>query len=390
MALFGAGFALLNLASVVRAEESMLTRLLIKLGRAQVVPDSLPGGKSWNELSLMERIKAYDWHMELWILAAFAVFVVFYRYGCNVNQGKVDFMVNAIKPVLNEQFAVVGANPQNLVIKDSATRYTTYASGRVNVESFLARFRLIDRQSIMNFVASYAIPSVASEDGKPDHVEITITPTDSRSIEPGIFAVANKNCLAEALKEHYFLELTKPLESSSLPSQTFIFLNEHGDQIEMLFTSELRRALSLEGADMVLKWIAFSDVPSTAPKTENDVSSYKKLILVLNIPCTSNEAEAARRIVGASVTFIDALVKKPAYRGSALKRIKANRDAEVAKIRRAEELAKKEELELKKAEERREAAKRERNLSEKEQRKLHKKEQDKQSRKQKQKLTRRA
>lgn len=392
MSLIGAGIAFLTLANVVRAEESMLTKFLIKLGqfRGQVVPSGLPGGKLWNELTFVERVKAYDWSMELWVLATFLVFVAFYLYGCKVNQGKVDRMVSAIQPVLDEQFGSVGANPQNLVIKDSASRYTTYASGRINVESLLARFRLIDRQNIMNYAVSYVIPSLASEDGKPDHAEITLTPTDPKSIEPGIFVVANRNYMADAQNDHYFLELTKPLESSKLPSETFIFLNEHGDQIDMLFTPALKQALSLNGADKVFKWVAFSDVPSTAPQTESDVSCYKKLTLVLNFPRSSNEVEAVQQIVAASIGLIDALVSKPPYRGSALKRIRANRDAEVAKIRKAEELAKKEELDNKKAEERREAARRERNLSEKEQRKLHKKEQDKQTRKQKQKMTRRS
>jgi len=375
------------LPSSAAAESSGLTSVVEVLGKFRNSVEGIDR-QAWANMTFKERLFAYNWTLELCVLGTVVLFLLSFFHGRRSNKSLVDKFYAAIKPILDDQFAYVGCKPGTPIIKDGDSRYTTYASGRVNVESLLARFRLKERQSIMTMATGLLIPSLSSADGLGDHVEIEITPINPAIVEPGIFGVIHKESLQEIQDEYFFEKFAKIVDSDLLPSPLYTLMYEHSD-LNALYVPSFKDALALPGSEKVFRSFVFSDMINTEPTKVEDVGGHPKLHLSLNFPRSYEESFAVASILSAALDVADQLVEKEPYRASTSKRIKATREAEVSRILKKEEAAKKEELELKRAEERREAARRESTLSEKEQRKRQKKENEKQARKQRQRMTRR-
>lgn len=362
-----------------RAEESFAAKVLEFMGNLRSGPID---AETWAGLSFKDKVLTYDWTTEFYVLATFAVYILAYLWGRSKNSNMVNSFVESVDPLLNAEFGVVGISPSVKVIKDSDSRYTTYASGRENIESFLAKFRLSERSNLMNYVFGLAMPQMGSLEGQPDNVHIELTPTFPNKLEQGVFGVVNKDNLSVSQEHHYFLKYTKTVDQNQdLPMQ-FALMVENNEQIQDLYTPELKQALAMEASGDVLRFLAFSDLPEEEPTKESQVSSNAKLYLEFNFPSTAAQRAAVAKITEAAIHLVDVLVEKPPYRSSTQKKIAANRDIEYKRIRKADEEAQREKLEAAKAQERREAARRELDLSEEEQRKLQKKKQEKQARKQ--------
>lgn len=338
--------------------------------------------ETWSQLSLKDKVLTYDWTTELYVLATFAIYILAYLWGRSKNSSMVNSFMESVDPVLNAEFGVVGVRPHMKIVKDNDSRYTTYASGRENIESLLARFRLSERSNLMNYVFSLAMPQMGSLEGLPDNVHIELTPTFPNKLEPGVFAVVNKENLGASQEQHYFLKYTKTVDHQQGLPPLFALMVENNEQVQDLYTPELKQALDMEGSAGVLRMLAFSDLPEEEPTKESQVSGNAKVYLEFNFPSNAAQRAAVAKITEAAIHFVDALVEKPAYRSSTQKKIAANRDIEYKRIRKADEEVQREKLEANKAKERREAARRELEMSDEEQRKLQKKKQEKQARKQ--------
>lgn len=377
--------AALLISPAAAVEPPAVLKLLAKLNPPRNIDDA-----TWASLTVAQRFRQYNYRLELGVLAVALLYLLFQVVTRRTNQRLVRRYVRGVRPLLRSEFAQVGIDAQHVVAKDSGCRYTLYATGRENIEGLVARIRLSDRYNLIPFVSGIFNPTLGSPDGLGDHVDITVRPLVKAKIPAGIFAVLNKEYINEFQESCHFFKLTKLSDNKRLPSTTFAVMQEHGEQAEKLLTPVLLDALALPGAARVLRFLAVSDLGVKEPETYADLEPEPVFTLSLSAPRSKEEHEAGARLVAALLGWVDTLVETPPYNSGAQKRIAANREEERAKITRALDAKKAEEVEQKKAEQRREAARKELALSEREQRALQKREQTKQARKQRQRMTRKA
>jgi Protein of unknown function (DUF1682) len=342
-------------------------------------------------MKFVERLIAYNWQKELIIIGFMIIYVILHYVGVGFNKSKISYWIKSHREVLGNQFYQVGPVPnkdgqkeQDLVVSDSPTIYTTYATGRVNVKSLTGRFELLGRQNFITLAMEYLFDFFSTGKTPSDKIDIVITPSDPSAIEGFVFAVVNKSNMRAAREDNYFLSLTKTTDSAKLPPQ-FTFMSESAEITDILYSKELADAV--EGSDGVLQYISITDLPGPAPTRLDDLKSSSKVVLSLNFPSNETQAAASAKIVNAAINLVDVLVSKKPWRLEVSKKTRATREAEVKKALKNLDIQKQEQLAMKKADLKREQEANLAKLSPAEQRKAEQKERDKDLRRQRSKQT---
>lgn len=298
-------------------------------------------------MTILQRVTVYNWSKELFIVGALVVYVSLYWFGVKSNERKVNKWVKSLKPVLEEQFYQFGTAKDQLYVSDSASHFSTYATGRLNVENLIAQFKLLGRDNFITLSIEYIFGFFFGGAIPHDRVDIVISPDQTASLQPGIFAIVNKDNMKDAREDNYFLSLTRTLDSTRLPNY-FTFMTEAAELIELLFTPELKEAV--EGAQHVLEYIAVTDQRAVRPEKVSDIDSSTRVIIALKTASTASDYEATKKIVNAAVNLCDTLVQIKSYRPELLKKIKSSREAEIKKVQKALDAQVAEDLAAKKAE----------------------------------------
>lgn len=364
----------LSLFTLVSAQQSNpLFQVLSIISGADNIP-----AQEWNKMTFVQRVLAYDWRKEGIMFASIVVYLIVYFWGRNKNKNQVDKWLQAALPVLKDQFAQVGVTKDQLLLKESAAKYVTYASGRLNIESVLVKFTAVDRHNMLLSILGLISPSLRSAEGLDDAVEVTITPHDRNAIHPFIFGVIHKDVMQESREQNYYLSLTNTVDSEILPRE-LTFMHEHNEMPKSLPPSLLE---ALGAATGVLRMFVVTDQPAKAPKKIEDLSPHPVIRLSFSYPRSETDQNNVRRILSAAIDLADYLLETPnVFSSHVIRKVRTTREQEIAKLRKEEQSRLKEEAEQKKGEERREKLRQQAQLSEKEQRKLAKKEQSKRARK---------
>ncbi|CAN6674373.1 hypothetical protein TRVA0_052S00760 [Trichomonascus vanleenenianus] len=309
--------------------------------------------KSWADKTIVERVQAYDWTKEGIIVATLLAYVASHYWGVGQNKKTVNSWVSKHRDVLDAQFAQVGTNVpgQELVVADSPTLYTTYATGRTNVKSMVARMTLKGRQNIATLLVEYGLSMFYGGFEPKDEINVLLTPHDDAKIDSFVFAVVNKNVMNSAREKNYYLSLTRTTDSEKLPPY-LTFMSENHEITEHMFTPELAEAVA--DSEHVLQWIAVTDLPSDRPVKLEDMTSRPRVHIVLKFPRNAKEEAASQRLVNAAINMVDVAVAKGQWRPEVSRKIKAVRETELKKVQKAIDDEKAEEAAQKKAEARRE------------------------------------
>lgn len=308
-----------------------------------------------------------------------------FNFGAYLNHLKVTKFLNAIKPTLEENFAQVGVKKDQLALKDSAQLFTSYATGRLNIDGFYARFSLIARQNIVVHVVEWALGTFTESIPVPtDEVEITVKLSDAEKLNKYIFALVNKDGMSKARENNYYLSLTKTTESSAIPHQ-YVFMSESAELNDNLVSEELKQAL--KESDSFLKYIAITDLPSEKPLSEEEFISVPKIKMVLSLKTDSKSLASANALVREVIVLADKIFKFQ-LKADQQKKINNVRINELNKIKKAIADAKAEELREMKLEAERKA-RRESTLSPEEQDKLDQKKKEKKERRAMKKMSKR-
>lgn len=336
------------------------------------------------EMNIWQRFQLADWRIEIFTIVFCVVFVSLFKFGDLYNTGKVSTFLNGVRVVFEENFALFGVGNEKLYEKDSSENFASYASGRVNIAKVNLIFRLAPRQNVfiwvMEVLFGYFTDSVKVPE---DRVDIVITP--SVDYENFISAIVSKLGMSDSRKFSYFLSLTKTSDSAALP-ESFVFMSEANEFQEKTFTPELALALNLSMASY-LKYIAFTDQPNEKPEAIRDMIPKRRIVLSMVLPTGSKQLADVSKLLAAVFDVVDKIAAKEiTFKPEAFKKIVKAREAEIAKIKKAEELAKQEELAEEKAKIKRQEKDQMRNLSRDEQLKAEKKAQEKKARKAQRKM----
>lgn len=330
-------------------------------------------------MTILERAKLCDWRMEIFTLAFTLLFVLFYKGGDLYNYRKVSSFLAGVKDVLEENFAQFGVGDGKLFIKDSAESYSSYASGRENIEKVNISFKLAPRQNIFLWIMETGFSFFTESVPAPtDRVQIVITP--SGDYENFIAAIVSKIGMSDHRKFNYFLALTKTSDSEKLP-ESFVFMSEVTEFHEKTLTQKLASSLTL-GLASVVKFIAFTDQPNEKPEAIRDLFPRRRVVLSLNLTNNKQELKEVSDILASVFDIVDQLSEKQiTFKPEAVRKVVKNRELEIQKIQKLEEELKKEAEADERAKLKKQEREKFRNLSREEQMKAEKKAQDRKQRK---------
>jgi hypothetical protein len=332
-------------------------------------------------------VKLYDWRGELAGLGLVAFLILLFVLGAKRNQTVATSFIKAIKPTLDENFHQVGVSSDELYIKDSAQVFTSYATGRINIAGLTVKINLASRQNLFFYLTELIVSNFFDSIPPPeDQAFVIAKPHKDTKIGNYIFAIVNKEGMNLARESNYFLSLTKTTESPELPVE-FVFMSESAELNSALITPELTSALSRSGK--FLKYLAITDLGVEKPTTVKGFESSPELILSLTPKADSTSLAAIKELVEQLIALADR-ASKFQLKTDQQKKINNVRSAEIAKIEKAIQERKNEELKEQRLEAEKEARRNLAKISPEAQEKLDKKQREKRERRAKSKQIKRA
>ncbi|QPG74223.1 hypothetical protein FOA43_001548 [Brettanomyces nanus] len=302
-------------------------------------------------LPLKQRLMKYPWKLEMITVSFIALYLITFYLGSKYNEKLVNKFVNSILPVFKENFFQVGVTKSRLMAKDDTQHFTFYATGRLRIESMIAKFELQSRQNpfvwVMEYVSSFFIESLPAPEDKVSF-NFQIDADGSSKFDDFIWAIVHKDHMNEYRKENYFLSLTKTSESDKLPVQ-FVFMNEAPQMTSTLYSSEFPDLL--EKCKDLIKFFAVTDQAEEKPDRLSKLKPSKRFVLEMRVPKTKADVAAANEFLSFLLkTYIDFVCKNSAFRPEVTRKCKKTRESEYAKLKKSLETARKEDLDSKKAE----------------------------------------
>ncbi|KAG5362178.1 UPF0674 endoplasmic reticulum membrane protein [Yarrowia sp. C11] len=352
--------------------------------------------EAWAALSIKDRLLHYDWSKEAFILAFIVFYVGLFYFGASLNKKKINGWVDANKAVLASQFHQVGANPvgvkdRKILVADTPSNFTTYATGRVNIDSLTAKSKLKTRQNILTLLFEYVFSFFMDAIPVPaDEVTISLKINKSANVPDGIWAIVHKDAMRKAREDLYFLSLTKTSDSEKLPVSC-VFMSENSELTEKLYNPALKELLT-ETAPF-FRYLAITDLPAERPNKASEyekslVGATKTVVLKLNIPSGATDLAKTAQLLEAAVNLVDTAAKLN-LRPEVAKKIRATRESEIKKIQKvADEERAEEEAEKRAAAKKEAETKAITSLSPEAQRKAEQKLREKEARKAQKKQTR--
>lgn len=352
--------------------------------------------EAWASLTIKERLLHYDWSKEGFIVLFILFYVGLFYVGSSMNKKKVNAWVDANKAVLASQFHQVGANPvgvqdRKLVVADTPSHFTTYATGRVNIDTLTAKTKLKTRQNLLTLIFEYVFSFFMDAVPVPtDEVTITLKINKGANAPDGIWAIVHKDAMRKARDDLYYLSLTKTSDSDKLPNSC-VFMAESAEFTEKLYYPALKELLTETSS--FFRYLTITDLPADRPSKSSEyekslIGSTKTVVLKLDIPSGAADLAKTAQLLEAAIGFVDAVTKLN-LRPEVAKKIRATRETEMKKLQKvAEEIRAEEDAEKRAAAKKEAETKALAGLSAEQQRKAEQKLREKEARKAQKKQTR--
>ena len=164
------------------------------------------------------------------------LYIINYLYGSRANRRVAREWEAAFVPLLQEQFALVGADMdgaaaaagQPLLQKESESVYKLYASGRRYAESALVTLDLVARQDLISL--GLGLADLAQ---RRDTMTIDV-PLDDEACPAMVFALLRKKGAKKAIKGQADLEAITQPKGPRVPAlDKYVVLSELGAEVEL-------------------------------------------------------------------------------------------------------------------------------------------------------------
>lgn len=377
-------------------------------------------------MTILERVQVYNWSFEMCAVGVLLFIIVFYKVGTSINTGKARNVMTSVNNCLSDElmFASVGlpsaGRPGQLYTSERGnTWFTTFATGRSNIASVVANLHLAPLNNPMallfeGFIA-YAFPSLKSPEIE-DFFEVTIKPNgiyfgsetaeltndklksrkDILSKFKFITAIVNKSVMNQVRDDHYYLSLCSTSEHNSLPLE-YVYMSEM-NQLNGYISNYLSNSKSslkevLQKSTGILKFLAFTDLPSDKPYDEEEWNKFTdnaRIVIRTSVPKNASDLKALNNLISLAIEVYDGYTAELSNKGFAfitndmLKKATNVRNMELQKLIKAAKLK-----ELEEAKEKKLAGEKEKRRQMKgtpEQQKLDQKMKEKRERRQKNKM----
>ncbi|BCR83317.1 CCDC47 family protein [Aspergillus chevalieri] len=368
-----------------------------------------------------ERTSPKDFMQEAMVLPFIILIVAFHLWGTRKNRRKAKEWAKAHATALRNEFAVVGfgglqgaatpelASADSLLKEKSPQEFISYATGRQNVAFVDISVKLPKRYNPVTYWMDYAFsffweswPAPAEKieatsyafDGKEKEL-VPVPAKDPSSLKVNnsaydgfIWAIVHKSCMRKFRQDRYDASITFTKDNAKLPPWVTV-MTESAEITEALLTPELIKAIEQAGHEF--EYLIVTDQPTDKPMKIEETAPRKRISLSMNIPSASDAYASTLPLFQQFLGFADKLVASAHFRAEVMRKVRNVRDAEIKKLRRADEEEKAEERKL--AAEKQKKEERERilrGMTADEQRKYLDREKEKENRRSTKKITRRA
>lgn len=250
----------------------------------------------------------------------------------------------------------VAVPAEGFLREKSKSEYITYATGRQNVAWIDVKLSLYPRYNPAKWITEAGIAFFFDTMPAPtERVESTIYCFDGKEkafvASPGpqnkdstyagfVWAIVHKDKMTQLRNDRYDISLTATKDHPKLPVWATI-MSESAEVTETLLTPELIKAVEDVGED--LEALIISDQPIDAPKTLNDTIPRKRISLSTRLPSSDEATEKSTKLYNIFLRLPDTLVNTAHFRPEALRKVRATREEEQAKIRKRDDEEKAEE-----------------------------------------------
>lgn len=316
----------------------------------------------------------------MFALGIIGLYFVVYKIGANYNNKIAQKFMDAVVPNLKENFYQVGVTPKELYAQDDGHNYSLYASGRLRIESMVAKITLQVRENVFMWIMEYIVSFFFESIPVPQDlvtIDFKFDEETSDKFDNFIWAVVTKDKMDKFRNENYYLSLTKTSESPKLPVE-FVFMNEVTEMNDVLFTKKLSDFIKANIP--TLKYIAITDQPRDKPVKISELKPTKRMVVQFTL---SNDAKSIENIQSFLAyllnDYLDLVANRATFRPELTRKVKKTREIEYNKLKKQLDDAKREELNNKKIEDQK---KLKASMTPEEQQKLAKKQQERKQRKQ--------
>ncbi|KAL8767397.1 MAG: hypothetical protein Q9209_006087 [Squamulea sp. 1 TL-2023] len=375
-----------------------------------------------------ERASPRDFYAEAMIIPFIFVLAALHIWGRGKNKRKADVWIAAHAPSLESQFASVGFDKRKrladnegdfsgLLKMKTAQEYVTYATGRQNVAFIDLKVKLLKRynpltlvlETVLSFLFETIRPpkevmeaTIYAFDGKekdlvPVKSKAELDAKDSRfkglpnsGFDACVWAIVHKEQMKGLRDERYDVSLTATKDHKNLPQWASV-MSETAEVTETLLNNDLVEAVGKAGD--AFEYLIVTDQPVDKPLKLNEATPRKRVILSLRLPSSTHPSayEPTMPIFDFFLKMPDHLVATAHFRGEVTRKIRATREEESKKLKKAGEGEKAEERRLEAEKKKKEIRDtRLKGLSAEEQRKFLEREREKGQKKQEKKMSRKA
>ncbi|KAL8701318.1 MAG: hypothetical protein Q9224_000559 [Gallowayella concinna] len=375
-----------------------------------------------------ERTSPRDFYAEAIVIPFILVLALLHVWGRRTNKRKAGVWIATHAPLLEKEFASIGFDKRKgmsdyvgdfsgLLKEKTAQDYVTYATGRQNVAFVDLKIRLLKRYNpltlVFEMVFSFLFDSIRPPkevmeatiyafDGKekdlvPVKSKAELDAKDSRfkglpssGYDACVWAVVHKEQMKGLRDERYDVSLTATKDHKNLPQWASV-MSESAEVTEALLTRELIQAV--EKAGDAFQYLVVTDQPVDKPLKLDEATPRKRVILSLRLPSSSHPSayDPTMPIFEHFLKMPDTLVTTAHFRTEVTRKIRATREEEVKKLKKADEGEKAEERRLEAEKKKKEIRDtRLKGLSAEEQRKFLEREREKGQKKQEKRMSRKA
>ncbi|KAJ1335397.1 PAT complex subunit CCDC47 [Microdochium nivale] len=310
--------------------------------------------------NIHERHSLSEFRNEGLIIVIIAIIFTLHAIGSRRNKAKARAWAKANGALLSNEFSQVGfvsgidaEKQSDKVLKQkSLSEYSSYATGRSNVAFVDFTIELVKRfnpiMTLAENISSFFIDSIPTSE---DVFEATLYPFDGREdkLVPGIpgavelrskdskssydgfvWAVVNKDKMQKLRDDRYDVSITFTKDNAKLPQWTTV-MSESAEITTALLTDELAAAITQAGE--LFDCLVISDQPTDKPKTIDETTPRKRMLLRYRLPSSDNYDELLP-LLACFIRMSDHLAATAHFRPEVMRKIKSVRDENVRQIQK--------------------------------------------------------
>lgn len=263
-------------------------------------------------------------------IAAIILYVIFFFIGRASNEKIAKDKFALLHRQLHDQFALVGmvqgAAP---LMKENDEEFSSYVSGRLNVEYANMKITLLPRQDLS---VGYCTRSIYGMYFDQDSLEdrLTIKFVLPPQFDGFVFGLVNKSVMRYQRIDKWDLQFTKTNDASF--GNSFVVMSEIAEITDKVLTKEL----SLVAQDMQdsLEYVVISDQPIRQPKGEM-VKDRRVLRLSVLLNKASANEQNLNTLLAVILSIIDDLPKIGKFSANAVKKLQLSREEAYKAIAKA-------------------------------------------------------